>query len=217
MGKKGQSVLLFCLILSVVIVTLLGSIMISLQSFNKGVTRLKTRILGYQATIQISQIIQQGRATGSKFPSCVVPPSSNLTPVIVDGKLLCLPADKICINNQFKYCVAKDSGYMISKYTPTEPDDFYAKKISPFHFDFSFLPQAFAQTKPKVWLPDLSTVPTASIQEAGFDPNKATVCAPAASANAECFKVRICTNGSESCSSSDDYFDALVAIVTVKI
>ncbi|NUN05049.1 MAG: hypothetical protein HUU57_04735 [Bdellovibrio sp.] len=217
MGKKGQSVILFCLILSAVIVILLGSIMISLQSFNKGVTRLKTRILGYQATVQISQIIQQGFTTAVKYPTCVVPPTSNLVPIMVAGKLLCLPADEICINNQFRYCVAKSSGYLISKHTPHESEDIFAQTKSPFHFDFSFLPMAYAQTKPKVWLPVLSSVPTASIQEAGFDPNKATVCEPAASANANCFKVRICTNGSDSCSNSKDYFEALVAIVTVKI
>ncbi|HEY1080016.1 MAG TPA: hypothetical protein VGE46_07955, partial [Bdellovibrio sp.] len=96
MGKRGQSVLLFCLILSVVIVTLLGSIMISIQSFNKGVTRLKTRILGYQATIQIAQVIQQGRSTAKRTPSCVVP-TGGLTPVTVNGLLMCLPLDEICV------------------------------------------------------------------------------------------------------------------------
>lgn len=218
MGKKGQSIILFCLILSAVLLTLLGSIMVSLSRFNKNVTRLKTRILGYQATIQISQIIQQGRSIATKYPTCVVPPSSSLTLVSVGGKPLCLPADKICVNNQFQYCVAKDPNYLISKHIPNTSDEIYSATRPLFNFDFSLFPKAFAQTKSKPWFPSITGAPTASIEETGFAANKATVCgAPAASSNAECFKIRICTNGSNTCSDEGDYFNVLVAIVTTKL
>jgi len=213
MGQRGQSVILFCLILSVVIVTLLGSIMISIQSFNKGVTRLKTRILGYQATIQISQVIQQGRATAKRTPTCVVP-GGGLTPVTANGFLMCLPMDKVCVNNQFRFCIAKNPGYSITKGTPVEStEDVYASIFPSFNLDFSFIPKAYAQlTAPKVWLPNLVNPPTASVSEAGFPADKAAICG----GNAECFRIRICTNGSDNCPNANDYFDTLVAILTSK-
>lgn len=211
MGKRGQSVILFCLILSVVIVTLLGSIMISIQTFNKGVTRLKTRILGYQATIQISQVIQQGRSTAKRTPSCAVP---GLTPVSVNALLMCLPANEICVNNQFRYCLAKSPDYLITKEISIESSErSYASFFPSFNLDFSLLPKAYAQlSAPKVWLPNLVNPPTASVLEAGFPADKAAVCGT----NAECFKIRVCTNGSDSCPNTNDYFDTLIAIVTSK-
>ena len=212
MDKKGQSVILFCLILSAVILTLLSSIMLSLNSYNKSVNKLKSRILGYQATVQISQIIQQGYETYKKYPTCTglgVP----TTIVPVGTQYLCLPSAEICIENQFRYCVAKNPNYMISENFEYKDDESQVKAEPNFRFDFSFLPKAYAQTSPRPWLPNLSGAPTADISQAGMAANMLVSCEPAAGFNSYCYKIRICTNGSSTCTNADDYYTTVVAIV----
>lgn len=219
MGKKGQSILVFCLILAVLLVVLIGSIFIALDNRNQQAVNLKKRILGHHATIQISYILQGAYTAGLKDSTCTDPSLGSVSLFVLTSpppmRLLCMPPGDICVNNQFRYCIAKDPGYLISEISAPEADETsQTKNQFSFSIDFSILPKANAQSQ--VWLPSLGGAPTAQVQLAGFSADKYIKCEPAVNWNSKCFKVRICTNGRSACPNRDDFFETVIAIEVKK-
>lgn len=215
MNKKGQGILVFCLVLSAIVATLIGSLMISHNSMMKEVRHLKIRTLGYQASIQIAQILQQGRINAIKFPACAGLTGQYL--VTINGESVCLPTGSICIESQFKYCIAKDPDYLISA-ASIGKEEMQASNLNWWErLKFSFIPEATAQSLNRSWMPTLSSPPTATLPPLSCaSVDTCAICKTAPNDNAACFKVRICTNGSDNCPNKRDYFESLIAIMYAK-
>lgn len=213
MGRRGQALLVFCLIMCVILAVLHGSIMAMTEGLNKSVTRLRTRILSYQATIQIAQIVQRAYQGREEFSGCTDPSLGSVQEYTVGGIGFCMPTGSVCVNSQFRYCIAQSGGALvISEYRTDLEEEVYAA-AEPLRFDFSLLPKAYAQAVPKPWLPSLTGATTTTMNMTGFDTRLHIHCQGAATPNANCLRLRICTNGSDSCPNIDDYFDTTIAVV----
>lgn len=215
MNNRGQGILVFCLALSAIIASLIGSLMISHNSMNSQVRHLKVRTLGYQASIQIAQLIQQGRSNAIKFPACIGLAGQSLT--TINGENLCLPNGSICVESQFKYCIAKNPNFLISALS-VENETLQAEESSWWErLQFSFMPEAKAQSLNRSWMPTLVAPPTATLPALSCaTENTCAICKTAPNDNAACFKVRICTNGSDNCPDKKDYYETLIAIMYAK-
>ncbi len=216
MNRKGQSLIVLCLGLSAVVLVLTASILVALDNKNQQVIHLKKRILGQNATIQLSYILVAAYSEGQKYPLCNNPSFSGATLMVVSGNVLCLPPPPICVGTNFRYCLANSGGLMITDYrTPVQDMSNQASWSLPFRFDFSVLPTANAQSAP--WLPSLGSAPSAQVSVVGLAADRYVKCEPAALWNSKCFRIRVCINGSQVCPSQDDYFETIVAIQVQKI
>lgn len=219
MKNSGQTALIFTLVLGGLLTVLISSVTLSYSNLTKEIEKLRVRIDGYQATVQISQVIQEAFTVATKYPTCSDPSFGTLTLVNTGVQPLCMPTGAVCVNT--KFCIAQaGASYMISKIDGSTPrqDIFQNVPEKKWSLKFALINEAQAQNFSNSWLPNLAGAPVATI---GLLPcastNTCTICAPAANANANCYKVRVCTNSSSSCASPDNYFDALVAIVYQKL
>jgi hypothetical protein len=211
--RDGQALILFALIVGALMVSLIATILITVNEFTKDISDLKVRIDSYQATIEISQIVQNAMSAGKYYPTCVSP-SGTLTPLMVGSIALCMPTTA-CAGQQ-RYCVDKSvAPFNVTNYQGPfkilkETD--VARKESP-GIQLSFFPQAEAQSmNTGAWMPVLSTVPTATIGIRTCAATDTCVFCGGPTKNSNCFRVHICKNRLTSCPAVGDYFEAIVAI-----
>lgn len=214
-NNRGQSLIMFTLSVAALMAILISTVLITISSLSKEVDRLKVRINTYQVTIQMAQIVQSARDLGQKDTTCTA--FTGLQQVVVSGKHLCMPASVPCIFNRFCLAGAAPS-YVITSIDKIEPEDNFQTSSDGLEVAFSFLPKAEAQSETISTRASLASAPTSNITTPTCPDSarRCVICTPAAGANAECFKIRICTNFSSSCPSQDNYYEAQIGLVFQK-
>ena len=219
MNNRGQSLIMFALIIAGVMAILISTVLLSINDLEKEVDRAKVRINSYQATIQVAQILQTALDLGNKDASCALFPG--VVRITAGGKVLCMPASIPCIS--LRYCIEGGSpSYNVTAIERIEPPtEMYAESPpwrSFFPFEISLWPSAQAQASVAKLQPTLPSPPSSAVGVPTCPDvaQRCVTCSPAAGANADCFKVRICTNRSTTCTNQENYYEAQLAMVFQK-
>jgi hypothetical protein len=206
---------MFALSIAAVMAILISTLLLIIANVEKEVDRARVRINSYQATIQVAQIIQSAWDLAKKDPTCAT--FSNVQLLNIAGKRLCMPnTSPGCFSNRF--CIERSVSYNIA-YADTPLNPMYFENEGPsFAIDISMVPKAYAQASAPLLQPPLAAPPTSNVGVPTCpDPgNRCVQCNSGAGYNADCFKVRVCTNNSETCVDRENYYEALIAIVFQK-
>lgn len=197
-----------------VLTILISSMGSMFQSLNKTTTSLKAHGTHVGVLMDMAQMISQAY-TKAKATSSTTPPgcdaSSSAYLVGGTGTLyLCLPNMTYCSQNGTRFCLKNPP--LISQYKGSEKKEVYVVQSSRQYRNWKIenllLPRAFAAA-PMPGLPDIAaTTPPSTRVDVPLCDNttgaqKDCIRCDAPNQNAYCFKVRICTNSSGTCSASD--------------
>jgi hypothetical protein len=223
LNKLGISSLLLVLMLAAVMMLLFSSMGSVFSSLNRTTSDLKRYTTSVGAYSDVAQMISQAYLK-AKSTSPPTPPacdsSSAYYQIGSTGMYLCIPNQKYCSQFLDQYCLASPTHIVEFKESTKE-----VYVVRNFIFDGRswplsiLLPHASAAA-PAAWLPDISAgpLPTLNIVVPVCDntvlTQKDCIRCDNPNKNAECFKVRICTNSTNSCSSASSYIEPVFAIQT---
>lgn len=215
--NSGQSLIMFTLIIAALMAILISSLLISISNLDKEVDRLKVRVNSTQATIQFAQMVQKAWQIAIVDPTCITPGTRLVT---TSSQSLCMPATVPCI--AYRYCLSEAGNYEITAVDKISEEQYFVqddvKKEN--KWSISWLPQASAQSEQVSTRPVLAAPPSSTVAipvcPAAPPFGQCVVCAPAAGANADCYKIKICTNTSSNCTNRDHFYEAQVAVVKSK-
>lgn len=209
-NSQGQATVLLVLVIGALLLSLMSSIAINLGSLLKAVRDLKSKTRNYIAIEIIATEIKTAFDIGLQNPNCVATPAV-FSKLVVGARVLCLRTVSICYLNQ-EYCLARTPAFVISEYHEPFKNEIKKSKGNVF-FALNWIQKSFAQEAEVVLRPTITSPPTANITlNTCATPSKDCIdCG--ATGNANCFKVRICTNRTTTCTTAANYIEPVIGFM----